>query len=598
VTVNTIADNTHAGVSFCELFGGVASPGISNTVLSSSVQVPIRSPFSRQIFRLSSLMSVSLIPLASVALNVKLPQLVRKREDTTLPIDEGAELNARVSSVFENAGFETQPNSINRTEHAIELDNGIKQPVDLYAREPKLNLTIVGSNKSGTKIDGFHDHIAGLKALGEAADANVLLFVATGRELTEKDMVYLRKRGIHFWTERQLAYYESLVHAIGTFAKYELIHSFGVRTAEQTVKITVPALALKQPRWLASRKIELYVFVLPADVLLEMGSVLRRARDNAFTYQRILLRKRLPRIADFLKTSTAILPTCIVAHLSDTVDVENVERELHNANGKKLKLWQEHHVVSLTIPREYSSLEIIDGQHRLFGFVHTSKRVRENFNLIVVGIRNLPESGRSKTFVAINDKAKRVDPSLVSFLRYSENENKCQKNPDLMAIKIAVELNKRPPFKNAIRLWDFGPQTITLKGISGYDLKGMVGENGSLRRYYPNKSAAYVGALKMYFSAIEGCFETEWKNPKTYIIATNRGIAAFLKLLKSILKNEGKCLDEATIRKYLQIIKNHWVKRTWITSKLDTSYTASQGWKQFHRDLVRTIRQEKPGFRE
>ena len=157
--------------------------------------------------------------------------------------------------------------------------------------------------------------------------------------------------------------------------------------------------------------------------------------------------------------------------------------------------------------------------------------------------------------MAINDKAKRVDTSLVSFLQYTDNERTCAKRPYLMAIKVAVELNKRYPFKNLIRLWDDGPQTITLKGISGYDLKGMVGETGILRKYYPHRSAAYVGFLQTYFGVIQSVFESEWNEPKKYIIATNRGITAFLKLLKSILKNEGKPIDQAAIRTYVQKLK-------------------------------------------
>jgi hypothetical protein len=167
-----------------------------------------------------------------------------------------------------------------------------------------------------------------------------------------------------------------------------------------------------------------------------------------------------------------------------------------------------------------------------------------------------------------------------------------------MAIKVAVELNKRPPFKNAIRLWDVGPQKITLKGISGYDLKGMVGPNGVLQRHYPNTSAAYVGVLRIYFGCISDLFADEWSNPQTYIIATNRGISAFLKLLKPIHKTEQQRLTEAVAQKYLSVVKIHWIKRTWVSSKLHTSYTASQGWKQFHRDLVKTVRKRFPKFEE
>ena len=510
-----------------------------------------------------------------------------------MPPDELTQLNRRVWALFESAGFATEPNTGNpRTEHKIELNEGVTKPVDLFARDRDLKITIVGSNKSGARIDGLYDHIAGLNELRVASKADAALFVATGRELNDEVVRYLRRKEINVWTERQLRYYEALVEAIGTYAKYEIIHSLGIPTADQKIKITVPAIALKQPRRASANGVELYAFTLPAATLLQISSVLRKAKANAFTYQRILSRERLPRIAEFLKKSSAILPTCIVAHLSEDTSVELMPQEVQRKFGR------DQLVVALTIPSEYSSLEIIDGQHRLFGFARTPKKVMEQFNLVIVGIRKLSTDQRSRTFVAINDKAKRVDPSLVSFLQYTDNETICRRNPYLMAIKIAVELNKRDPFKNAIRLWDDGPQIITLKGVSGYDLKGMVGENGLLRKYYPNSSAGYVGVLRLYFEVIQKSFDAEWRDPKKYIIATNRGVTAFFKLLKSILKNEQGRIDERKMQSYLHIIKIRWVRHTWETSKLDTSYSASQGWKQFHRDLVRTIQKDRPSFLE
>ena len=241
-----------------------------------------------------------------------------------------------------------------------------------------------------------------------------MLLVATEKEFSHEELRFLQRRKIHLWGERQLSYYEVLTRAIGEYAKYEIIHTFGIPTAEQTVKITVPALMLKQPTWVTRSNVELYLFTLPAETMLKIGAVLRRARSNAFTYQRILTQERLPRIGEFVSTANAILPTNLVVHLGHSVTVEETAENIYDVKGRKLTLWQkQHHLVGLTIPLEYASLEIIDGQHRIFGFVHSRKRTREQFNLVVVGIRNLVPHQGSKTFVAINDKAKRVDPSLV-----------------------------------------------------------------------------------------------------------------------------------------------------------------------------------------
>lgn len=512
--------------------------------------------------------------------------------------DKGDELNERVWRLFEQAGFLTKPNSNNpTTEHRIRLADDVEKPVDLYATDSDTGVAIVGSNKSGPKVKGFYDHVEGLAKLRDSAQAAVGLLVLSEKELRTPEERYLRRKGIHVWRQRDLEYYEEVVSSIGGFAKNEIIHSFGVPAQGEIVKITVPAVRLKQPRR-TGRNVEVFGFTLPADQLLKTCLILRKARGSAFAYQRMLTKKRLPRIGEFLDQRDALLPTSIVVHLGNSVVVDEVQRDLNDRSDRRIEFWREHELVALTIPLRYGSMEIVDGQHRLFGFTHSKARTRRDFELVVVGIKGIDEQRRTRTFVAINDKARRVDPSLVAFLRYTDNENVCRKYPDQMAIKVVVELDKAEPFTNRIKLFDIGKQKITLKGFYGYDLKGMVGEYGLLRQHYPNKSQEYVNVLRLYFGVISRLFEQQWRDPGKYVIATNRGISAFLKLLKSILRTENRPLTEPMARKYLVAVRDNWVRRTWETSQLDTSYSASQGWKQFHRDLLKSVRKRYGSFKE
>src|SRR5438128_1594833 len=92
-------------------------------------------------------------------------------------------------------------------------------------------------------------------------------------------------------------------------------------------------------------------------------------------------------------------------------------------------------------------------------------------------------------------------------------------------------LNKTSPFKDQIRLFDLGKQKLTLKGLSGYDLRGLVSPKGLLRQYNAeNETKEYLRILRLYFNTIHAEFKTEWENPDKYLIATNRGITAFLKI--------------------------------------------------------------------
>ena len=478
-------------------------------------------------------------------------------------VDKGAQLNKRVWSLFERAGFVTKPNSSNPDgEYTVEIGHGKKRTIDLYAEDKKLGIKIIGENKARKKLDGsITTHINDYAELNKTVKADAVLFISSEKDFTTEDKEYAKGFKITIWGERELKYYESLVETLRTFAKYEIIHSLGIETKEEKDTHTVLAMKLKQPR--ADSKSEIFLFTISPDRLLKTCAVYRRAQGNSYAYQRMINKKRLPGVGSFLSSADAILPTDIVLYLNDNVSSTDIDIDLSavkDKSGRSVNISNKHaaSLVALHIPMSYASMEVIDGQHRLYGFTHTEDATRSTFNLVVVGIAKLPLQKRRDTFIAINDNARRMDPNLVSFLRYSDStEEECQHDSKLMAIKIVAELNSRSPFENKIRLLDIGDERITLKGFSGYDLKGLISANGLLRRYHNNTSEEYIRALSMYFGIIKSNFQKQYKDPSQYIIFTNRGIAAFLKLLKSILKTCKAPLTADIVAKYIGALKKH-----------------------------------------
>ncbi|MGO9211297.1 MAG: DGQHR domain-containing protein [Terriglobales bacterium] len=513
-------------------------------------------------------------------------------------MDKGAALNRRVWSLFEKAGFQTNPSSTSTAEHNVQLSSQKKIPVDLYARDEHLGVTIIGSNKSG-KLGRWTEHVNNYEQLGRTAGANKVLFVITGTELPDTEKHFAVHKGMCVWGEEELSYYEAVTEAIKDNAKYEIIHSLGIKTREEKHIHRVLAIRLRQP--IASSSTELFLFTLPPEHLLKTSVIYRRAQGNASAYQRMLRKNRLPRIRKFVSGPDAILPTDIIVHLSDTVTIDAVRAdEFLDEGGRPLTLSRSsnYDLVVLNIPMEFASLELIDGQHRLYGFVGADAATKREVSLVVLGVAGLTGKQKRDTFVAINDNSRRMDPNLVSFLKYTTNDSECQKDSELMAIRIVVDMNKASPFKKAIRLLDIsGSQRLTLKGFSGYDLRGLLGPRGLLRRHYPTNTADdYIKALRMYFAAIRSLFGTQWNDTDKYIIATNRGVSAFLKLLKSILKNHKGTITYDVFKKYLMPLKSRKIR--WEYSKLQQAYVGSKGWKDFHRDLVKAIRAKYPEFEE
>jgi len=517
-----------------------------------------------------------------------------------MPTDKGSTLNQKVWMLFEKAGFITKPNSSDpSTEAFVELPTGKKRKVDLLAELPEFGVRIIGENKARKNLShSFSAYVHDYQELMKVSGADAVLFVSIEKEIPPDDKVYAKSKGFSVWESEEFDYFESLVETLGQDAKYEILNYLGVRTTEEALVHNALALHFHQPY--SDSPTDIFLFTVPPEMLLRTCVVLRKASGNRDAYQRVIKKERLSKIAEFVTQQDALLPPNIIVHFGDKVNWDLLAIPDKTVDGKKITIARknDYDLVLLQIPMEYASMEIIDGQHRLFGFVNTEIATRKSFNLVVLGLSNVPQRKRTETFVAINDNARRMDPNLVAYLKLTDDEAECQKDNELMAINVVYKLNLAMPFKKKIRFLDKGSEKITLKGFAGYDLKGLLGEKGLLRKYYPiNNSDSYAALLRMYFSLLKDTFPNEWKDPEKYIIFTNRGISAFLKLLKSILKTEEKPLNEAIIRKYLVALKKGW-KESWETGLLRNSYIGAKGWKDFHRDIIKAIKRTYRKFRE
>jgi DNA sulfur modification protein DndB len=514
--------------------------------------------------------------------------------------ENGQELNKRVWSLFEKAGFQTTPNSQNPNEEVIRMPTGTIRTPDLVADIPGLDVKIIGENTiSHNPPESFTTYVHDIEEIIGITHAKAGLLVFTQFEVSEANMQYAKQRHIQVWQEKDLHYFESVVDSIGTYAKYELINSFGLSTVEETQIHNVLAIKFSQP--FPESPVDLFMFTVPPEKLLKTCVIYRRVRGSGEAYQRMVSKKRLGSVKKYVTSSGAILPPNLIVHLGDNVTWNPIQLPNRDRNNNQITIARErdYELGILSIPLKYASIELIDGQHRLFGFATANQTLKEHFNLSVIGLKKLEEKKKREIFIAINDKMRRVDANLVTYLKYTDNESECQAKSELMAIKIVVELNKTSPFKNKIKLFDIGEQIITLKGFAGYDLKTLLGTKGLLRQYYPNNdSREYITALRLYFSVLQNMFRVQWHDPEKYIILTNRGISAFLKVLKSILKNCRCQITEEIIRMYLQPIKDGWPSGNWERERLIGVYVGAAGWRRFHQDLIHTIQQTFSDFEE
>lgn len=502
-------------------------------------------------------------------------------------------LEERVRLLFKQAGFD-----VGDKEEVVMLQGGRKhRTVEIGITIGKDSLKILieckGGKQKKLQITNLVNDYLEIK---KRAKADKVIFVIPDREIEDGDRDYINEKNMALWDLNKLKYYEILANTIKDYARYEIIHALGLKTGEESNVHHVLALRIAQP--LSSSDQKIFLFSITPENLLKTAVIFRRAaEEKKRAFQRLLKKSRLSQIGRYVSNTDALLPTDIVVALPDEVEVTPIDinsyikkKHLHISNEDSARL------VILRIPLKYASLEIIDGQHRLFGFVYAEEEYRKNFNLVITGLISVLEDKAKQVFIDINEKAKKLDPNLLAHLSYTDDEKLYKEDKKLMAIKIVMELNKLTPFKGRIKYLETGDEVITLQGFSGYDLRGLIGPKGILRNLNKkNDSEKYVKSLRKYFGVISELFKNEWNDPKKYIIATNRGITAFLKLLKPlvVITAPKRELNREKMGKYLKQLKDF---SSWETDKLKGQYIGAAGWKKFYEDLQKSIRRKYKKF--
>jgi len=397
----------------------------------------------------------------------------------------------------------------------------------------------------------------------------------------------LKSRGVFAWDNSALTYYKKTASTIGRALRYQILREFEVRL-EPSGSYSIKAVQIRQG------ELEMFVFGAKPSVLMKIGYVSRRASGKPDAYQRILNKDRIAKLSEFLSSRDALLPNAIIiAFDSDS----NVQSEIKYDKGK------------LHFPIDYCYAWIIDGQHRVFGFLNTpfEKDGEDDsggiFELPIVAFRSLDPVIQNRTFVSINYYQKKIDPALLCDLSTALPD---LQNELTWPSLLVAELNKVEPLKDKVKIseLDKGKQISLssfaryglLESLLGYDKKKQSYE-GVLNAYSPvnsranltdadNQEALKVQAnlLRRYFEAVAlNTSNTDekqdpWRNTKDYSLLKPTGINALLLVLSRIMEKYPKV--EADIHKDLPTYLNPLRK-----VNFEREFVAKQGggWKGFRK---------------
>jgi DGQHR domain-containing protein len=135
-----------------------------------------------------------------------------------------------------------------------------------------------------------------------------------------------------------------------------------------------------------------YSLTLPSDILAKCCFVISRDEDPIEGFQRELDEKRATEIAQYIDLGLGTIPSSIVLSAQPTANLE------YDSKRK---------TVSFNIDKK--SFLIIDGQHRVFGFI----KAKTSLRVPVVIYSGLSKRDETRLFIDINSKQKGVPPELL-----------------------------------------------------------------------------------------------------------------------------------------------------------------------------------------
>lgn len=406
----------------------------------------------------------------------------------------------------------------------------------------------------------------------------------------------IESRKFIFWDYYAVEYYLKISEKIlEVQALYELLRELDVNP-EADIDIKAPIIKINQ----GSRTVEMYTTTLHPGVLLKLGYVYRRRPGLPDSYQRIPKLKRISNISEFIETSKD--PIKFANSIILVLDEDVAEKIDIKDNIIK-------------IPLIYKSALIVDGQHRILGFLGTQYEEwipgkEKEFQIPVTIIKGLDTKEQLKMFVTINYNQKKIDPSLYCDLATSYLDLKFELTWASLLVKKLSEMNI---FKGKIKIRELDKNwSISISSFARYALNEYVlGYEGRKKEYkgplynlYPfdvnkdfndleNKRSfgKHIGILYNYFKIVKNVVGDEkWENHEEYGITRTIGINGLLLVLYVLLlKYEENTIKEIIENDLLNPIKN-------INFNRKTLKKYGTGWQSFKglaNDMKNKIEKDK-----
>lgn len=400
------------------------------------------------------------------------------------------------------------------------------------------------------------------------------------------------QKSLYIVKPNTLEYLRQLSNLIGKYSKNEFLSVLEFTPKEYGEKdesIKLNFLKADNKYITGSKvKADVYLLKFSVDQLLRIARVSRyegipfilEAENTKHNYQRLLIESKIDSISkNFIKDDKRkLFPNTITLVLNN----ECIEE---SSDG----------LTKLSIPKKFSSIDIIDGQHRLYGYTKSSikKETLRNSEILATAIKFKTSKvqeitkNAAKVFVEINSNQARVKNNLIYLIKYDVLG---EKDSEALAGKTLLLCNESKESKSLgnvfltnslIRKNKFNLPSIPITTIVDNDLipfiKGLKTNKKSIsdkefeaifknsKEYFEKNPLTLCkktkSILEQYFNYVKQTFRYDWKKDASTFLISSKYISAFIRLLRYYLYDKGLTLDDTKnelekLKKKIDIVTN------------------------------------------
>lgn len=295
---------------------------------------------------------------------------------------------------------------------------------------------------------------------------------------------------VNFMDYEIVRYFKMLTRTIKLSARHEFLAFLGVpfgRFSERALSTNAPSrdafrgsvLPEDHSKFPSGYKIVSF-YIEPA-ALLSRAYVLRRDgwRDKTGVYQRMILRKKLDAIRKYLVEQKRVFVNNIIITLpSGTKIVDEKENTIDTSTLTQTR------PATITIPNEYNSIGLIDGQHRVFSYYEGGANesiislLRSQQNLLVSGIiypSNISETQKIRFEAGLFLEINSTQSNARSDLKQSINQLIRPFMAESIAREVLDKLNERTGALSGVfaqSVFDVG--SVRTTSVVSYGLRPLV----------------------------------------------------------------------------------------------------------------------------